>query len=64
METPDNHFTRRADDRYSIGHPGGTEPAWPAVIAAILAWGVIVILFTLLALPFVQWVLDGKVVHP
>lgn len=55
---PDNHFTRRADDRLAQGLTPERPAAWPMVVAAIAAWALSVTLFALLALPFLQWGID------
>ena len=58
METPDNHFTRRVDDRPSQGHTPERQPAYPLLLVTLLCWCLVVIGLTLLGLPFVQWLVD------
>lgn len=59
-EPVDNHFTRRADDRQAQGYKD--VPAYPALILLILCWCLVVCLFTLLGLPFVQFLIEhGRV---
>ena len=51
----DNHFARRTDDRQSEGYTPDKPAAWPGVLIALACWAFIVCLFTLLGLPFVDW---------
>ena len=55
MTAPDNHFTRRSDDRQAEGYTPERPGAWRGVLLAVACWAVIVCLFTLLGLPFVDW---------
>ena len=59
MKTPDNHLARRAEDRASQGYTPEKSRAWPLVIVTLLCWCVLICAFSLLALPFLQWILDG-----
>jgi len=59
MNTPINHFTRRANDRIARGHTPERPAAWPMVLVAMLCWCIVVCGLTLLGLPFVQFLLAG-----
>jgi hypothetical protein len=62
MDTPDNHFTRRAEARMSQGHTPERPAVWPVVLLAIACWCLVVCVLTLLGLPFVRWIVDHG--HP
>jgi hypothetical protein len=61
---PDNHFTRRTDDRASQGHTPEKPAAWPLVLVAILCWCIVVSGLALMGLPFVLWLSEHHMVSP